>query len=309
MANVEHLLFLGAGASYGSETDKSIVPPLAADLFDALLKFEPNVWGQVPDDIAKEYRRDFEGGVLALAEKLPHALPIAQRSMAAFFYRFGPTANSLYARLAQRIAKSGWKGAIATLNYERMLMMALSRNGVGPVCNVPEVKPGQIEICLPHGCCNLFCEGVRASAGGVSFAGLSVTTQGHVISLNNPDEFWSRIRNDAMPPVMSYFEPAKFTTSCANFIEEQRRRLADLISGAQSIAVVGIQVRERDSHIWEALASTNAIVYYCSGNRGAEAYWDWKARARDVRGKNDTVSEGYWDNDFEAICAHLGLKE
>src|SRR5918999_5626046 len=111
MGNPEHLLFLGAGASYGSETDKSRVPPLAANLFDELLEFDANTWRQVPDGIARVYRSDFEAGMLELAARHPHALTSVQRSMAAFFYRFGPTPASLYVKLAKNIKLGGWKGA------------------------------------------------------------------------------------------------------------------------------------------------------------------------------------------------------
>src|SRR3954453_21004112 len=115
---MSNLLILGAGASFGSETDKGLVPPLAANLFDALMKFEPPLWKQVPKDVADQYRKDFEQGWLALAAKMPGMQTPAQRSMAGFFYRYGPTTDSLYVNLAKRIKKAQWGGAIATLNYE-----------------------------------------------------------------------------------------------------------------------------------------------------------------------------------------------
>jgi hypothetical protein len=307
MSAPQHLLFLGAGASFGSETNKAIVPPLAADLFDALLKSNPNVWQQVPQNIANTFRSDFEAGILMLAEKMPRALPVIQRSMAGFFYGFSPTTSSLYVRLAERLSKRSWNGAIATLNYERMLFLALNSKGISSVCNQANVQPQQVEICLPHGCCNLFCEGVRASAVGVTFSGMGVTTSGQVICVDHPDAFWNRIRNDAMPPVMSYFEPTKFTTSCAHFIEQQRQRLTALIASAQSIAIVGVQVREQDKHIWDAIGSTTAKIYYCSGNPGAAGYTEWKKRVRISSGEKDIVSTGYWDNDFDAISAFIGM--
>src|SRR5438045_1589252 len=110
MSNPTNLLFLGAGASYGSERDKSLVPPLGNNLFDALVEFEPKLWKQIPDDVACVYRNDFEKGMLELNTKMPHALPVVQRSMAAFFFRYAPMASSLYLRFAKRIQSSSWKG-------------------------------------------------------------------------------------------------------------------------------------------------------------------------------------------------------
>ncbi len=305
MSNPRHVLFLGAGASYGSEVDKSLVPPLGATLFAELLRFESNVWGQIPDDIAATFHSDFESGVLALNARMPHALPVAQRSMAAFFYRYAPTSRNLYVKLAKKIRAAAWQGAIATLNYERMLLLAASQEGVALACGVTDLQDGQVELCLPHGCCHLFCESVKGSAAGVSMAGMNLSTSGPVTNLDHPDAFWSRLRNDAFPPVMSYFEPRKFTTSGANFIGQQRQRLTELIANAETIAVVGIQVRERDSHIWDALAATDASMFYCSGKQGANVYEEWRGRVRHKR--NDNILSGYWADEFDAINAHLGL--
>jgi len=243
MRGSPNLLILGAGASYGSEVNKSVAPPLAADLFDELLAFDPSLWRQVPDDIAGRFRADFEAGMLEFYGRFPHDTTKLQRSMAAFFYRFAPTSNSLYHRLSQNIKLTGWQGAIVTLNYERMLLLALCREGVHPVCNVENASSGQIEVCLLHGCCNIFCDAVEGAAGAVLMDARAVETNGNIICLDHPDAFWSRIRNDAFPQVMSYFEPSKFTTSGANFIEEQRHRLVELVSGASFIAIVGAQVR------------------------------------------------------------------
>jgi hypothetical protein len=149
---------------------------------------------------------------------------------------------------------------------------------------------------------------VRGLASAVSMAGMNVTTSGPVICVDHPDAFWARIRNDAFPPVMSYFEPSKFTTSGANFIEAQRRRLTELIASAKSIAVVGIQVREQDSHIWSALGSTDARIYYCSGTRGAQAFKEWHLRVRSSKTDRDSISAGYWDTDFDAISDFIGMK-
>lgn len=307
MSNPEHLLFLGAGASYGSESDKSIVPPLGSHLFNELLKFDNNIWGKLSNEIANLFREDFEAGMRRIAAINPHALTSLQRSMAAFFYRFGPTPSSTYVRLAKIIKFGAWNGAVATLNYDRMLFLALNSQNCAVACGPMDSK--EVEICLPHGACHLFCESAHGIASSVSMAGMDVRTTGPVICVDNPDAFWSRIRNDAFPSVMSYFEPRKFTTSGANFIEAQRQRLVELIESAKSIAIVGIQVREQDMHIWNSLASTDAAIYYCSGKSGADGYRKWQAKARSSKSSLDSISVGYWNDDFDAICAFIGMKK
>ena len=69
--------------------------------------------------------------------------------------------------------------------------------------------------------------------------------------------------------------------------------------------MVGIQVREQDSHIWDALASTDAAIHYCSGSRGAKTFQDWQGRMRSGRAASDTVSTGYWDDEFDEIRIRL----
>jgi len=299
------LILMGAGASYGSENDTTLVPPLAVDLFDALLKFEPKLWSHVTEEVAAEFRLNFEQGVLAQYTQSRVLLSHLQRSMAGFFFRYGPSSANLYLKLANRIKKTGWAGSVATLNYERLLQFAMIRAGLNIVCG-PNLTPNSTEICFPHGCCNLFCESVRGAAGMVAMDPFSVSTRGPIIALDEPRSFWHRLRTDAFPPVMSYFEPAKMTTSGANFIEQQRGRLQDLIVGADYIAIIGVTVREQDNHIWDSLAATKARIYYCSGVASQPQYFDWQKRKRPNSG--DIVSDKYWKEDFEAVCDHMQLQ-
>lgn len=299
------LLILGAGASFGSEQEKQYAPPLGAVLFQSLLEFSPESLGNIPQSIRAIFNKDFEAGMLALAQQLPQMLPVLQRCMGAFFFRFGPTPNSLYLRLARQLKGKSWDGAIATLNYERMLTMALGQSGIQTWCGDKTTASTGIEICLPHGICNLFCESVRGMASAVAMAGMQVTTNGPVLQIENPDQFWDRIRNDAFPPVMSYFEPSKFTTSGSDFIAAQRNRLLSLIQQASSIAVIGIQVREADTHIWNSLAGANANIAYCAGPEGAATYQRWQTKFRPSA--HDVVMQGFWSDDFDKILAHLGI--
>lgn len=298
-----NVILFGAGASYGSDT--SGTPPLGAQLFHALRAFNPDGWGGVPSEIAMVFQRDFEEGMKQLSTVNSHAMPILQRAMAAYFFRFVPTVNSLYVKLARRITAAGWGGALATLNYERLLELSLRPCGVQPVVNVQSNGANQIELCLPHGCCHIFCTGVQASARGVSFSGVGVTFDGPVTVIGEMDAHHNQIMNDAVPPVMSYFEPSKMTNAGASFIRGQRERLSELFRTADNIAIVGVQVRPHDAHIWEALAETSARILYCSGPIAARAYRDWGQDRRGV--DSDVVLDDYFDSGFERIAAHVGL--
>lgn len=300
---MSRVILFGAGASFGS--DRSGMPPLGAALFDALRQFNPDGWGQVEERLASTFRSDFEGGMVALSNSNQFALPVLQRAMAAFFYRFAPTTENLYVQLANRIRATAWVGSLATLNYERLLEVSLLHVGIQPVVNMGAAASGSVELCMPHGCCHLFCESVRGMASGVSFSGMNVTTNGPVIALSNPAQFWDRIKNDAFPPVMSYFEPQKRTTSGANLIADQRQRWVHLCANATTIAVIGVHPRSHDSHIWGPLRSTSARIVYCGGPSGASAFEAWKRSSG--RNASDNVLHGYFANEFGNLCAALAL--
>ena len=296
------LIFFGAGASFGSEP--SGMPPLGAALFDSLRQFNPDGWGKIIDPLAKKFRADFEAGMVELSTSQPHALPPLQRAMAAFFFGFAPTGRSLYVELAQRIRTRSWTGALATLNYERLLELALSRVGMQAVVNMTPRSKAQIELCLPHGCCHLFCEGARGKAFAVSFSGINVTTNGPVISISEANGFLERIQTDAFPPVMSYFEPQKRTTAGANLIATQRQRFGQLCANAARIAVVGIHPRSHDSHVWGPLQTSKAKLIYCGGPMGASAFEAW---CKSIGRTGDVVLPGFFAAEFDNLCTSIGL--
>ncbi len=298
------VILFGAGASYGAE--RFGMPPLGKALFESLRQFDPNGWGQIQEPLASKFCSDFERGMVALSSSNPFLLPVLQRSMAAFFFRFIPTAENLYIKLAKRIQASNWRGSLATLNYERLLEISFIHVGLQPVLNAVASNNGDIELCMPHGCCHLFCESVKADALGVSFSGMNVSTNGPVVSINNHTQFLHRIQTDAFPPVMSYFEPTKRTTSGANLIDDQRKRWRQLSASATTIAIVGVHPRMHDSHIWEPLSSTSAQLIYCGGPAGEIAFDSWRHSVGRTK-STDTILRGYFAEEFNNLCTSVGL--
>ncbi len=299
---MNNLILFGAGASFGSEP--SGMPPLGAGLFEALRQFNPGGWGKIVDPLSKVFRADFEAGMVELSKIQPHALPPLQRAMAEFFFRFEPTDQSLYVELAQRILAKSWTGAVATLNYERLLELALLRVGIDIVFDKIPSSKAQIELCLPHGCCHLFCEGAKGLASAVSFAGMNVTTNGPVIFITEANAFLRRIQTDVFPPVMSYFEPQKRTTAGASLVASQRQRFGQLCANAARIAVVGIHPRPHDSHIWGPLQTSKAKLIYCGGHAGASAFKAW---CKSIGRTSDVIFPGYFASEFDNLCASVGL--
>lgn len=297
------VILFGAGASYGSDTSNS-VPVLGNDLFNALRCIQPNIFMGIKDELIQLLKNDFEKGIQKLSEDLPHMLPPIQRLMAKYFFPFIPSKYNLYLKLATELKKSNWYGSLITLNYDRLLersFLATYYNlGIGF-----ESDPNKrlIELCLPHGVCNLFCESAKGSARDISFSGNNVTTNGEIVEINDSFEFERRINNDAFPPVMSYFEPNKATTSGASFIDNQRIRYKHLIENANKIVLVGLKLRTHDQHIWEPIKVTDASILYVSGNHSGIDFCQWCNENR-AGGKNEILYSYFYEG-FNRIIKYL----
>lgn len=303
MIRTYSVILFGAGASYGS--DNMGTPPLGSDLFDDLVSFNTSGWGQIPLDLADNFRHDFEEGMKILSKSHPHWMPPLQRAMAAYFFNFVPQPSNLYRKLARGIVRSNWNGTLSTINYERLLELSLIEEGLRPIFGCSRSNSNEIELCLPHGCCHLFCESVRGSSSMVSFAGTMVKTNGPIKGLSNPTEFQLRIQNDAFPPVMSYFEPEKKTTSGASFIDNQWSRFLELVSKASIVGIIGVKVQPSDNHIWDPLVKTSARLMYCSGKRGGQEFDVWSKQNRPDN--QDITLDGYFADCFDQLCKELNI--
>lgn len=301
----DFVFIFGAGASYGSDTEGT--PPLGDDtLLSALRAFNPDGWGALHENLVERFLGDFEAGMRHLSEVQAHAMPPLQRALAAYFFRFVPRRSNLYIALASKIRECPQKEvAFITLNYERLLELSLLHLGFQLVVNREPLNANEIEICFPHGCCHFFCESVRGTSAGIAMSGTGIQTRGRVISINEPATYNNRVRTDAFPPVMSYFESQKRTLSGTNFIDNQRDRLCSIVEQASAIALVGIKIRPNDDHIWNPIASTNSRLVYCSGSEAANEFEEW---SNDVRQQgNDLVIRSYFKQAFDQLCEELGL--
>ncbi len=288
----EVVMLFGAGASTGScEID---APPLGKYLFGALAKFDPNGWGCIPESKKVIFEDEFENGMKILAEENGNLLPFLQNSMAKFFFKYIPTKENLYIKLCKIIKENNISIGFTSLNYERLLELALFKSEL------------DIDICLPHGCCNIFCDGASTDNHDAEFSGIGITTTGLIYSINDEIEFHKKINNDLFPPVMCYFEPLKRVTSGINFINEQKSKWADYCTKAKTIVIIGIKPRIHDEHIWKPLAVTQAKIVYCGGKDGLNDFNEWKLRTKRV--SQDIVLNGHFKEEFDKICMHIGAK-
>ena len=268
------IVLFGAGASHGSE-EHVRVPPLGSHLFDELAAFAPATWGMLSPSWATRFRADFEQAMSDFIASRAFAAPL-QWDMAEYFFRlFSATRSRAYVDLLKHMRESVSDLLFATLNYESLLFQARELAGI-PVVD--------LKVCLPHGSSILMCEGVSATAGKVRFTG-GVSISGKVRPFSGWSEFLAQKSSNAFPPVMSYYEPNKFTVSGASFIRRQRDQFKEAVLSADRIALIGVRVHTIDEHIWAPLAKTNAELMYASGSSAATSFRNWSmshGRSRDI---------------------------
>ncbi len=257
----------------------------------------------IKGELAERFNSDFEAGMKSVD---PRMVSVLQRAMAAYFFEFKPQQSNLYFKLAQKIhVHSGWSGAICTLNYERLLEICLIAAGIQPFSGIKPPTGKSLEICFPHGCCHIFCDAAQGASGSVQFDAFAVQSNGPVKTIVDPVKHRQRVIDDAFPPVMSYFEPSKHTTSGSSFINEQRSRWRHLCSDAETIITVGVRARPHDDHIWAPVANSKAKVIYCGGMEGGAEYASWASSARPHF--SDHVCSGFFQDEFNLICYEAGL--
>lgn len=332
------LILFGAGASFGSDAGET--PPLGQCLYNALAGFSPETWGRVSLTEAASFLEDFEKGMKAFADARPTQVDVLQRAMAAYFFQFKPSLTSAYVRLAKRIRDQNWNGALATLNYERLLTLSLRQAGLCVQYRPPELYT-DLELLLPHGCCNLFgnirapqstpgvpgdnlvaqrrtilklprrADGteipvnlVTQNGGPIAFGERVMLDGEEIREIDAPDQYAKELRESTVPPVMSRFQPDKQTRAGVSFIVGQRQRFADLVRSAPVVAIVGVKVRPHDQHIWNPLAQTSARLVYCAGESAVPEFEQWK---KDYGRMEDQAIPAKWDDRFDEICRAISL--
>jgi len=259
------VVFFGAGASHGSESTAKVPPP-GAKLFDELIQFAPTTWGTLQTNWSSQFRSDFEIAMASFIQSGAFGAPLQWDMAEYFFSQFSATKSSVYAALIEALSSNIDRYLFVTINYELLLFQARAIAGV---------SKDKFLVCLPHGNSCLCCEGVSATRG-VSFTG-GVSTGGRVRVFKNLADFRAEKSKNVFPPVISYYEPNKFTVSCSNFIQGERTRFEQAILSAEKIAVVGVKVHPVDRHIWQPLAKTKAHILYLSGSSAANDFSTWCA--------------------------------
>lgn len=295
-----NLIFFGAGASFGS--DKSNVPPLGSALFAELQRHSPSTWGLISQTWAQNFQQDFEQAMSQFIAQGHFAAPL-QWAMADYFYKGFPISNTnLYITLLKDISYHLGDFLVATINYDTLLFQAAQKINLQIVFGSLNHPGSTLPVCLPHGSSVLCCEGLRATRG-ISFTG-GISTSGSPRIFSDINDFDKEKATNAFPPIMSYYEPSKFTASCANFIKQERKIFSQWITQASKIAIIGVNVHPVDEHIWNPISSAKGQVFCLSGNNGSLRYNSWSNK---IGRTNDIISNKYFSTGYTELKKFFGI--
>lgn len=321
------VFLFGAGASYGSDgkhlhaADK--LPPLGKDLFvklstDTALRTWNNLSSEIKDLFGSKH---FEEAMDYLDNTQNWADESVQRDLDLFRYfsRFSPQPSNLYWKLSilisRKLSSQSWSGAIATLNYDRMIEESLMRNKVFTVVkgvtfyddNLPRLSDNQlIEVCYPHGACQFFLgQNWFQGEGNIVFGpdSRAVQTAGvnHILKKDNIPIACDK----KQIPMICRYQSSKRPTVKNYFIDLQQERTQQIIQTAESITIIGVYCSfKTDNHIWDALDKSNAIIHYLEPSLQSQNLFREWAEAANKKEVSDYVIKGHSFKDgFEYMKA------
>jgi hypothetical protein len=327
----QYVLIFGAGASYGS-MDRKIasnlesLPPLGNDLFGELLKHDHETWEGVANAFSGVH---FEQGWMEVKRRYDNdfrcLLPY-QRSMTRYFNQFHLNQEnfykSYYFHLARCIATTQeqanqpWNGTIVTMNYESMLQEALAIAGIRFFINDPDLAwqdpQDKLELCVPHGFSWVFADVRMLNRFNVPI--LQSDYRDKSIEVFNteptlvpdPEEIEEKLASDDWVPVLSYYDPLKNAHICQDFLTYQCALYMRRVEEASTVVIIGLSCNSADSHIWQSLAATDAMIYYVEPT-DAGPFERWAEHAGKKSGQDyEIIPKTFFDASVE-VWQHLDL--
>jgi hypothetical protein len=268
----------GAGASAFCDGVAPERPPLGNKLFEKLCRFDA-FFEAFPDELKDEFRANFEKGMATFTSTRNAEVFEFLCKMSLYFLQFtikDPAVN-LYSRFAAMMKKLPDEFCLTTLNYDLLLDAALIAEGLSSGW---EPKSRVLKI---HGAPNLLVgEDDVKMFEEIAFVGTSyANTTGLPVRVRSPDraraycEDIIRYRRGFAPAISAY-AVGKRVYDSPEFIENTQRTFAKLVTYARSIVLVGVELNEDDSHLWEPIAASKARIGVV--NPAFAQYEKWGAR-------------------------------
>jgi len=294
------VILFGAGASFGSEKVIPFLPPLSTGLFDQLQKYYPDAWGKIPASDRPKFVPNFELGMKELWDSHSHDTPAFMRCMADYFAKFRAIRGNAYGRLLEHLEfRHALEGTyFSTLNYGCVLESAAREHGFRAIEYFS--KKGTTESVLSvwkiHGSCNFLPKSVSGGSSAISYNAAGVSWNGE-IKIVDPSRVGPFVSQNAFYPAMAVFMEGKPVQSHPGIISTLQKWWKNAISKAKVVGVIGVRPNEQDTHIWNPLVDTDALIVVI-GNEPEYRSWAKKHRT----GKATTVVGTQFSRDLPAFA-------
>ena len=274
------LVFLGAGASYGSvgsvfgkSSTDVMCPPLGGYLFDAL-EARGGVAKSLDEELKVLFRNNFEAGMLELYEQAGGNIMQFQRELGHYLAEFRPTENSVYIDLIKSLGNK--RVIYSSLNYDLLFECSASLSGLVTEYS-DQFHKGRIRLLKPHGSANFWPDIPAGSIRGCTFQSPHGADIGAPVVCVNQDEAIHRaITEDSLSPAIAMFAEGKKVKVCPEFVEEQKKQWTKAVISSKNIFIIGVRVHQVDEHIWGAIGKTEAEVHYYGLENDRVEFNEWK---------------------------------
>lgn len=294
------LMLFGAGASYGSEPDRTLeTPPLGIGLFPKLAA-QGGFTSTIPEEIAMVFKRDFEEGMALFNERMSGDLQEFHRELSLYLASFTPTADSFYIRFLRKFGRRNV--VVSSLNYDMMLEEAAMQVGLGVQYQL-ERNYGYLRIVKPHGSLNFWPDIPYKNFRNIRIYGPNgIALSAPVKPLDRLSSMQRCVADDSFSPAISMYAKGKRVSVCPEFVKQQQLMFKGACRRASRIILVGVRVVSEDQHIWSSLAESSAQIIYFGSDQDALELNAWSEASRR---KNLMFVRGFFESCLSFMEAEL----
>ncbi|WP_413614737.1 SIR2 family protein [Halomonas cupida] len=292
------VLLFGAGASYDSEPNKDLTPPLGAYLFNELEKLG-GAFSNLPADQKKHFESgDFESGMASIKNSNFSINPL-QNELAIYLSGFLPSDQSAYTYILKNLPNP-MKTTVCTLNYDLLIEESLIE------CKIPfDYRPRKkaVPLLKIHGSSNFLpmLKETGLNISNVTMENCAAFVEGiYTKAAANQEEIieWTlNESNSAVSPVMSMYNREKRVVVNRGIIESIQKNYRKHLSHARLIVISGVRFLQHDTHIWDAIRSAKGKVVIVDPFPEEALKW----LASEGKTNIEAISDGFFNSKKEII--------
>lgn len=274
---MSRVVFLGAGASFGSVDASPSVPPLGDGLFDALAS-RKGLAASLPEDLKTKFRTNFEAGMAAFYEYSDGDVMRFQRELACYMAEFEPGPANAYVRLIRELGIA--RCILCTLNYDLLIELSAARLGITTYYTMAPTS-GVLRLLKPHGSCNFWPHMPGVTMRNSTFKrGGRADIQAPIRPLTRAETIRKCVTEDSAAPAIAMYAEGKPVRISPDYVEEQQRMWASAVAAAAKICIGGARIHPPDAHIWAPISTAKGDVFYFGLRGDRESFDAWKEASK-----------------------------